>query len=108
MTSKDQVAKDLIHWHFRVEPGLREVYRIMGEQEGRAGEPIKLLEVNAASITTGSVDSFAFAPTADVPFPTVIVELSPEEFEAVRRRPEMLPGGWSLDCAERFLRPTAA
>jgi hypothetical protein len=105
MYVKDAAARRLIEWHFTVEPELREVYRIMVDNEESQEEPIRLLEVNAATVSTGSVEPFAFSPTQEIPFRTVIAEITPEELESLRSNPETLPEGWNLSRAERFVRP---
>jgi hypothetical protein len=105
---KDAVARRLIQLHFNVEPELREVYRIVMADEGSFKEPIRLLEVNAATVATGSVEPFTFSPTAEVPFPTVIAEITPEELQNIRSHPETLPQGWNLSSAERFVRPQSS
>lgn len=106
--AKDAAVRRLIQWHFRVEPELREVYRIVMDDEGSQEEPIRLLEINAATVVTGSVEPFAFSPTEEIPFRTVIAEITPEELESVRSNPDVLPKGWSLSRAERFVRPKSA
>lgn len=106
--TKDEAAKELALWHFGVEPYLERVVRIVVENEDEPGEPIKLLEVNAATVATGSVEPFAFAPTASVPFATSIAEVTPEEFERIRRNELPLPQGWSLEKTQLFERPRAA
>jgi hypothetical protein len=106
--AKDAAARRLIQWHFTVEPELREVYRIVMDDEGSQDEPIRLLEVNAATVPTGQIEPFAFSPTEEIPFRTVIAEITPEELESVRSHPESLPTGWSLSRAERFVRPQSA
>lgn len=106
MHAKDVAARRLIEWHFTVEPELREVYRILMENEGSQEEPIRLLEVNAATVPTGNVVPFAFSPTQEIPFRTVIAEITPEELDWLRSHPETLPEGWSLSRAERFVRPS--
>jgi hypothetical protein len=106
--AKDAAARRLIQWHFKVEPELREVYRIVMDNEGSRDEPIRLLEVNAATVSTGSVEPFAFSPTEEVPFRTVIAEITPEELQTLRSNPEALPKGWSLSSAERFVRPPSS
>jgi hypothetical protein len=106
--TKDEAARELATWHFGVEPDLEQVIRILGDREDEPGEPIKLLEVNAATVATGSVEPFAFAPSASVPFPTVLAEVTPEEFERIQRNEIELPRGWSLARIERFERPRAA
>ena len=108
MYAKDAAARRLIEWHFTVEPDLREVYRIVMENEGSQEEPIRLLEVNAATVPTGSVEPFTFSPTQEIPFSTVIAEITPDELESLRSDPEALPEGWSLSRAERFVRPRSS
>jgi hypothetical protein len=106
--TKDAAARRLIQWHFTVEPELREVYRIVMDDEGSQEEPIRLLEINAATVPTGSIEPFGFSPTEEIPFRTVIAEITPEELESVRSNPETLPEGWSLSRAERFVRPKSS
>jgi hypothetical protein len=106
--TKDQTVRELADWHFGVEPDLTQVIRIVTDNEDDPGEPIKLLEVNAATVATGSVEPFAFAPSESVPFPTVIAEVTPEEFSRIERDELELPKGWSLAKAQWFKRPRAA
>lgn len=104
MPSKDKVARDLIAEHFAIEPHLQAVYRMVAENEASATEPIKLLEVNAATVATGDVTPFEFAPTQDVPFPTIIAEVTPAEFEALWADHSRLPRGWRFDRAQKYTR----
>jgi len=106
--TKDEAVRELAEWHFSVEPDLTHVIRIVADNEDAPNEPIKLLEVNAATVATGSVEPFAFSPSESVPFPTVIAEVTPEEFERIQRAELMLPNGWSLVNNQRFNRPKAA
>lgn len=106
--AKDEAAEELANWHFGVEPFLERVIRILADNEDEPGEPIKLLEVNGATVATGSVEPFAFAPSKSVPFPITIAEVTPEEFERIARAELPLPRGWSLENAKHFPRPRAA
>jgi hypothetical protein len=106
--TKDEAVRELAQWHFGVEPDLTHVIRIVGDNEDAPDEPIKLLEVNAATVATGSVEPYAFAPSKSVPFPTVIAEVTPEEYERLQRGELKLPAGWSLVRVQRFERPQAA
>jgi hypothetical protein len=106
--TKDEAARELAEWHFGVEPELRRVIRIVTDNEDEPNEPIKLLEVNAATVATGSVEAYAFAPSPSVPFPTVIAEITPEEYERIQREEIRLPSGWSLAKTQLFDRPKAA
>ena len=108
MPTKDEAVRELAEWHFGVEPDLERVIRIVFDNEDEPNEPIKLLEVNGATVATGSIEPYAFSPTASVPFPTVIAEITPEEFARVERNEITLPKGWSLARTQRFERPQAA
>jgi hypothetical protein len=103
MPTKEEVIRSLVSHHFRVEAGLEQILVIPGE----AAEPIKLLEVNANTFPSGTVDVFAFSPTQDVPFVTEIAEVTPEEFERLKRRDLSLPAGWTLVGATAVHRPAA-
>ncbi len=76
MITKAAAARRLIQWHFGVEPELCEVYRIVMDDEESQEGSIRLLEVNAATVPTGSVEPFTFSPTKEIPFRTVIAEIN--------------------------------
>ncbi|MEY4544394.1 MAG: hypothetical protein RL685_589 [Pseudomonadota bacterium] len=105
---KDQAARALIQHHFAVEPELSAVYRILSANEASPDEPIKLLEVNAATVASGSVEVFGFAPSKSTPFSVMIAEVTPEELEQLKANPLAMPQGWSLTRAEVFERGRAA
>jgi len=107
MPNKEQVAEELIRWHFQVEPGLIAVYRIISDNEDAPEEPIKLLEVNVATVSTGAFEAFGFAPTQDVPYPTLIAEVTPDELEQLRAAPGAIPAEWALSCARQYDREAA-
>jgi hypothetical protein len=99
---KDEVANSLIDWHFQIDPGLQEVYRIVSEHEDLPEEPIKLLEVTDTAMETGIVHPFGFAPSGDITYPCVIATITPGEMERVRAETISLPHDWSLQTALRF------
>jgi hypothetical protein len=102
---------DVIHWlvehHFRIEDGLQHVLVIRGPRFDDPADPIKLLEVNANTVPTGSVAPFSFSPTKDVPFVTEIAEITPEEFRRLQLNELAMPPGWTLADAEDRRRPAA-
>lgn len=106
MPDKDAIAADLINWHFKVEPGLVLVYRVISENESDPDEPIRLLEVNTSTVATGSFDAFGFAPTSEVPYRTVIAEVTPDEFTELRKAGK-IPPGWDIASAKQYFRPAA-
>ena len=82
-----------------VEAGLQSVFRLTGsaEVELRPIEPIKLLEVNTNTVASGVLPvQFGPAPASGIPYPSIIVEVSPEEFEKIKTKELMLPKGWQV------------
>jgi hypothetical protein len=59
---------------------------------------IRLLEVSRAAPTTGEVLPFRFAADAanGVDYPSVVILLSPEEWQRVEDGDLSLPAGWNL------------
>jgi hypothetical protein len=80
--SKLEVAQDIAASHFRVlEQDLQRVFLLapVGEEDLR--EPIKLLEVVRGTLETGFEPiAFAANPGHGVPYPSVILEISPRQF----------------------------
>lgn len=103
--TKDEAARNLIDWHFRVEPDIVEVYRFLSPEEEAPDEPIKLLEVSEATLPTGRVDAFGFGPAEDFPYSTVVSEVTPEEMEKIKEGLIPLPAGWRLDSCVRIPAP---
>lgn len=99
MPNKTDVARRLAKAHYQVEAGITQIFRIVGrpEAELRPEEPIKLLEVNQFSIPSGVMPLyFDAAPARGIHFPSVIVEVTPEEFTKIRSQELKLPEGWTL------------
>ncbi len=96
-TSKDVVAKRLARKHFEIEGGLTHIFRITGTAEASDSEPIKLLEVNEATVPSGVMPlHFGAAPASGIPYPSVIVEVTPEEYEKIVAQTVKLPKGWLI------------
>ncbi len=105
MPSKDAVAQELIEWHFSVAPDILEIYRIVSDNEDAPGEPIKLLEVDNASLSTEQLEPFLFGPSKGVPYQVLIAAVTPSDLERLRAS---LPGtDWDLSRATHFVRPAA-
>jgi hypothetical protein len=65
-------------------------------------EVIQLLEVSSAAPTTGEILPFRFAADAEhgVEYPSVVVLVSPVEWERLEQGNLHLPAGWNLAEAE--------
>lgn len=104
--TKDEAARELANKHFEIEVGLTRIFRITGtaETELHPSEPIKLLEVNTATATSGILPLyFGPVPGRGIPYPSVIVEVTPDEFEKIKKHELPLPKGWSI--GEELPRP---
>ena len=99
MNEKEVVARRLADLHYHIEPYLTRIFALQGspESESRPDSPIKLLEVNASTPPSGILPlHFSAAPESGIPYPTVIVEVTPEEFERIERNELRLPDGWAI------------
>jgi hypothetical protein len=67
------------------EPNLKYVYLIEPINEEDPSDPIKLLEVVEGTIERG-IEPIAFVsdPARGIEYPSLIIEVSPNEFEAIR------------------------
>ena len=104
---KTEVAKVLAKKHYEAEAGLQRIFRLTGSAEVEVSfvEPIKLLEVNANTVPSGVLPvQFGPAPASGIPYPSVIVEVSPEEFHKIQTQELKLPKGWRL--GEEMPKPT--
>ncbi len=97
--SKEEVAKRLAEKHYAIEAGITHIFRIQQrvDVEMKPAEPIKLLEVNANTVPSGVLPlHFGPVPARGIPYPSVIVEVTPEEYERIRRHELKLPDGWTI------------
>ncbi len=96
-TDRDAAASELAAAHFQVDPSIERIFRVIDpdpEKERRTDEPIKLLEVNPETIASG-IQPVYFGPDAShgMLFPSVIIEIHPDEYEALEQGSLSLPDG---------------
>lgn len=110
MLDVDQVEREAIELakrHYAVDVGLTDIFIIKDRSNGNGeadddgergqGAPIRLLEVNENTIPAGiSPLRFGPAPASGIHFSSVIVEVTPEEFERIQKQELRLPSGWEL------------
>jgi len=105
MKDKVEVARCLAEAHLEMEPEIRRIVRLVSDDENFGREPLKLLEVNADTSPSGIVP-IGFSPDLPrIPFPFVLVEITPGEFEDVSAGRLALPHGWRLDETIYAARP---
>jgi hypothetical protein len=95
--NKLETAKILARAHSEVEPNLKGVYLIEPADDQNPDDPIKLLEVVEGTIERG-IEPIAFTadPSHGIEYPSVIVEISPTEYEAIRRDGKLGYDGWTV------------
>jgi hypothetical protein len=92
-------AKELARRQFEIDPGLSHVYQIRepGVTRPGVGEPIKLLQVNTDTAPSGILPlHFGAMPAAGIPYASVVIEVTPAEFEKIKRHELQLPHGWEI------------
>lgn len=92
-------ANTLAHCHYQLEPGISQIlrYTCQAGVEFASAEPIKLLEVNSNTMASGVLPLFfGPAPASGIPFPSVIVEVTPDEYQKIQSRELKLPVGWDV------------
>jgi hypothetical protein len=110
-----EAAKKLANKRYEIEAGVTEIFQIKDsvdvtiQPDPLAGEgrlaTIKLLEVNSYTPEMGVMPlHFGPAPASGIPYASIIIEVSPNEFEKIRSNELKLPEGWSL--GDPFPRPS--
>jgi hypothetical protein len=100
VSERDEVAKRLAHNHYDIEPGFTRIFKLrdMAELEALSSAPIKLLEITSDTSPSGIIPlHFGAAPGGGIPYPSVIVEITPDEFDRIRLQELKLPDGWTID-----------
>ena len=106
MTEKDAEATSLAQKHYQIETGMTGIFRLSGsaEAEAKPNEPIKLLEVNQKTIASGIMPiQFGPSPASGIHFSSVILEITPDEYQQLERNELVLPNGWRI--GERIPNP---
>ncbi len=99
------MAQLLAERHRQFDPAIVQIFRLISDREGDSNEPVKLLEVNPDTSPSGIFPIAIGADPPSVPFPSIVIEVTPEEFEQIRINRLPLPDGWEL--AEPIYRSVA-
>ena len=86
-----EVAEELAKAHKEDDTSTTDVYFVDG-----VDNEVRLVEVSGSlgNEGPGEVLPFRFAPSEGVPFPSVVVLLSPSEWSSVEKKELKLPPGW--------------
>ncbi len=87
-----QVAALLAAAHRKQDPEIQEIFVV----EDPTGREVRLLEVSSGVGSVGAIMPYGYAarPDLGVPYPSIIVLVSPEEKEHLDQGRLRLPEGW--------------
>ena|SRR5580704_5418097 len=107
MRTKDETAQFLAEAHFRLDQGIVRIFRIIEQNESNNLRPVKLLEISPMTTEVGiSPVGMTADPARGVFHPSVVIEISPGEFDRLQKGELKLPYDWKLG-EELFLRVAA-
>lgn len=88
----NRVVRDLAQAHLAVDDGTSLIFLMPDPTFAE----IRLLEVSSSAPTTRELFPFAFAarPDQGVPFPSVVLLVSPDEWDEIQEDRLNLPPGW--------------
>ena len=92
-----EVARELAKKHYEIESGITQIIRFTDPADAMFDrtEPIKLLEVNENTVASGVMPLyFGPAPASGIPYSSVIVEVTPDEYKKIQSNDLKLPAGW--------------
>lgn len=95
--TRDEAVRHLAKLHVQVDPSIQAIYRVVSDQEHSETEPIKLLEVNRDTFPMDEIWPLGFDGTAaSGNYPTILMEITPQQFEDLRADRCRLPHEWKL------------
>jgi hypothetical protein len=105
-SDKDTAAEKLARRHYEIEAGVTQIFiledkaeaAVVRGGESRTSDVIRLLEVNRNTPPSGEVIPLGFGPmpASGIRYPSVIVEVTPQELEDIKANRLPLPNGWSI------------
>ncbi|GAF97795.1 unnamed protein product, partial [marine sediment metagenome] len=99
-TVTESLVERLARRHFKTEDTVEAVVWLTGADETE----IRLIEINRTALPSETLELFRFAPSEDVPFPTLIADVTPKDWDKIQRGDIALPQGWDLESATVFWR----
>lgn len=95
MSKIKSAAISLAESHVDIEPDIERVFWF--PPDGESEDEIRLIEVSGNAIPSGTVHPVPFAPTTDVPYRTLVADVTLKEWDQICKGEIELPQGWSLE-----------
>jgi hypothetical protein len=96
LPDKGEMARVLAILHRNYEPSISRIIHVVADRELNPTEPVKLLEVNPDTPASGILPIVFGADPPEIPFPSVVIEVTEGEYDAIRAGSLRLPDGWRL------------
>ena len=99
MPDKNEEETVLAQKHYQLEAGMTSIFRLTQSVTYQVvpKEEIKLLEVNENTIPLGIMPiEFGPVSASGVHFPSIILEVTPDEYEKIKAGELPLPNGWEI------------
>ena len=96
----EDFVRALAKLHFELEDSLEQIVWV----KSKSNKEICLIEVNRTALPVESLGVFRFAPSEEVPFPLLIVDVRPKEWEQIQQGEIPLPEGWDMKTMQIFQR----
>jgi len=97
MPTKEQTAQALANAHFALDEDLTHIFRVIEPDEINPLRPVKLLEICSSTPEMGiSPVGFNADPARGIFHPSVIIEVSPAEYDRLQRGELTLPHKWTI------------
>jgi hypothetical protein len=94
--NKSEIARTLATAHRNFEPSISRIIHLVADKEHNDAEPVKLLEVNPDTFESGIWPILFGADPPQIPFSSVVIEVTESEYDAIRAGSLRLPEGWKL------------
>jgi len=89
----EELIKRIVILHFELEDGIEKIIWFNSESKNE----IRLIEVSRIALPTGSFQPFRFPPTDEIPFPLMIADVTPKEWEQIQRGEIQIPQDWNKE-----------
>src|SRR5687768_12899637 len=98
---RDKMAREHARRHIDTDAGVAKVYHLPGNAPPRE---VRLLEVNTNVVGSTLLEPIDFGVDAGNPngHTLVVLDVTPEQWDAIREGRLQLPAGWSLDGSQEM------
>ena len=93
----EEAVATLASWHTE---GLGPDVRVFSSPDPK-GSVVRLIEVSGAFPASGEARPFTFGRSKDFPYPSSVIQVTPEEWEQIQRGAIRLPSDWELSDLRR-------